>query len=560
MSISLVLLRFEVADELPIPQGLDYCAPGFKITEQTMSSPLRDKVDCEDGEKVSNDISEEKMKVHRGERYLHDIQVETMQGKSSCDKEAIMKEEREEKLSDQHGKISFFCGNPMVEIIKGIIHIYKNNEMTSLSTGDKRSEMICILAVPAKMTCIELMQFVAPSEEFIECVKIIRDSTPNQYMVLVKFRNQELADDFYNTFNGQPYNLIEDEVCHLVYVAKVETIKLSEGGSLPCVGLTELPKCPVCLERMDESVEGILTILCNHSFHGSCLSKWSDTTCPVCRYCQTPQPVDGNKCFQCDSNESLWICLICGHIGCGRYLSSHAKRHYQETQHTYSLELGTQRVWDYAGDNFVHRLVQSKTDGKLVEYGSGQEVMDEEKMDSLTLEYTYLLTSQLENQRLYFQEKITQIEKDAAEQVNSMEERSKKTLEECKKLELKLAEAENRKKNMEKKYEQVVSRVGKLASELKDEQELNKCLQENQKLWQQKLRQSEEKVQSLEAAKNQEVTDLQEQLADLMRHLETQQAIASASQETRQELQDGQIIVGEGSSERQQTRKSRRKK
>ena len=24
------------------------------------------------------------------------------------------------------GKIAFFCGNPMVEIIKGIIHIYKN--------------------------------------------------------------------------------------------------------------------------------------------------------------------------------------------------------------------------------------------------------------------------------------------------------------------------------------------------------------------------------------------------------------------------------------------------
>ena len=51
-----------------------------------MSGTLRDKVDCEDGEKVSNDISEEKMKVHRGERYLHDIQVETMQGKSSCGK------------------------------------------------------------------------------------------------------------------------------------------------------------------------------------------------------------------------------------------------------------------------------------------------------------------------------------------------------------------------------------------------------------------------------------------------------------------------------------------
>lgn len=49
-----------------------------------MSGASRDEVDCEDGEKVSNDISAEKMKVHRGERYLHDIQVETMQGKSSC--------------------------------------------------------------------------------------------------------------------------------------------------------------------------------------------------------------------------------------------------------------------------------------------------------------------------------------------------------------------------------------------------------------------------------------------------------------------------------------------
>ena len=37
-----------------------------------------------------------------------------------------VKEEKEEKHSDQQGRIAFFCGNPMVEIIKGIIHIYKN--------------------------------------------------------------------------------------------------------------------------------------------------------------------------------------------------------------------------------------------------------------------------------------------------------------------------------------------------------------------------------------------------------------------------------------------------
>lgn len=37
-----------------------------------------------------------------------------------------------------------------------------------------------------------------------------------------------------------------------------------------------------------------------------------------------------------------------------------------------------------------------------------------------------------------------------------MEERTKKTLEECKKLELKLSEAEKEKKNVDKKYTQVM--------------------------------------------------------------------------------------------------------
>ena len=32
------------------------------------------------------------------------------------------------------------------------------------------------------------------------------------------------------------------------------------------------------------------------------------------------------------------------------------------------MELGQNRVWDYVGDNFVHRLVQTDgSDGKLVE-------------------------------------------------------------------------------------------------------------------------------------------------------------------------------------------------
>jgi len=54
----------------------------------------------------------------------------------------------------------------------------------------------------------------------------------------------------------------------------VEFIKPKEGTCLfPSEGQTELPTCPVCLERLDETSSGILTILCNHSFHCQCLSQ-----------------------------------------------------------------------------------------------------------------------------------------------------------------------------------------------------------------------------------------------------------------------------------------------
>ena len=38
----------------------------------------------------------------------------------------------------------------------------------------------------------------------------------------------------------------------------------------------------------------------------------------------------------------LWICLICGHVGCGRYRGLHAAAHWQESGHGYALELETQ--------------------------------------------------------------------------------------------------------------------------------------------------------------------------------------------------------------------------
>lgn len=442
--------------------------------------------------------------------------------------------------------IHFFSGNPMVEVTKGILHVYKDNQMVSLKKELPRSELICMLGVSAAYTIHDLLRFTAPVSAGVESMRIIRDSMPNQYMVLIKFKTQEMADEFYSAFNNTHFNSIESDVCHLVYVAKIEAIKSSEGGGLPIPGLTELPNCPVCLERMDESVEGILTILCNHAFHVSCLAQWGYTSCPVCRYCQTPEQIADNRCLECNSQESLWICLICGHVGCGRYVGRHAYRHFQETQHTYAMQLGNNKVWDYAGDNYVHRLVQNKTDGKLVEVDERGNAIQDEKLDALTLEYTYLLTSQLESQRLYFEERISRVEKETLEQVTAGESRHKQMVDEHHRMEETLEQLNRQKLQIEKKCSQYHGQLTKVMRDLQEERAMNKSLLENQNVWQRQITELESRAKEMNEQKDKELEELREQLRDMMFHLGAQQKLSehdglSVSQK---ELQEGQVIVG----------------
>ncbi|XP_026888079.2 BRCA1-associated protein [Electrophorus electricus] len=559
MSVSLVVIRLEIADQSLMPQGFEYCAD-----EDMSEGEMREKALASAKTALVGKTELEKSAVlhqHIGSRAMSDMVIETFAPDGSDEKEVPQPskdsssglqvqtehsgEDRGLESPSKHlpDQISFFSGNPSVEIVHGIMHLYKTNKMTSLTEEVRRSAMLCVLTVPTTMTSHDLMKFVAPFNDVMEHMKIIRDSTPNQYMVLIKFSTQADADSFYTACNGRQFNSIEDAVCQLVYVERAEVIKSEEGASLPVMDLTELPKCTVCLERMDESVNGVLTTLCNHSFHSQCLQRWEDASCPVCRYCQTPEPVEENKCFECGVQENLWICLICGHIGCGRYVSRHAYKHFEETQHTYAMQLTNHRVWDYAGDNYVHRLVASKTDGKMVQYECEGDSCQDEKIDALQLEYSYLLTSQLESQRVYWENKIVHMEKETAEEINNMKAKFKETIEKCDNLELKLNELAKEKQTMEKKCTQLNNKVAKLGQELREEQEMNQCLRANQVQLQAELQDEERRGQEAAAQKDVQIAELQEQLRDIMFYLETQQQINQMPADARQEIQEGQINI-----------------
>lgn len=66
---------------------------------------------------------------------------------------------------------------------------------------------------------------------------------------------------------------------------------------------------------------------------------------------------DGNwKCDECDvcsSSGSLWACLKCSHIGCGRYHAGHAQAHFEATSHELCIELQAGACHCYGCDDFV---------------------------------------------------------------------------------------------------------------------------------------------------------------------------------------------------------------
>ncbi|KAG2206154.1 hypothetical protein INT47_003803 [Mucor saturninus] len=384
----------------------------------------------------------------------------------------------------------------------GVLHLYRDVETVSeqdlpdtkiakdesLNIVSDQDTVLCILAVPSYMSYKDLLDFLGSTNSSITHYRFIRDYSPNKYTVLLKFKNRQSAFACYQKFNGRRFNMTEPEISHVVYIQSntVESI-LIPPQMYPSLNETlaqdvshkntmaELPTCPVCLERMDESVTGLLGIQCHHTSQCYCLEKWGENRCPICQYSHKPVltmshskkrtvlPIEEEEvvyqCCECVSTESLWICMICGHVGCGRYQDAHAYDHYMDTNHLYALEIETQRVWDYVGDGYVHKLIQNTIDGAIVELppnstgnslhterdavskrnsnhgmnqhpdGSGgssirdstaHQTGQQGKLDSISVDYSYMLSSQLDSQRMYYEDQLDGLTRQLSDLTNQI--------------------------------------------------------------------------------------------------------------------------------------------
>ena len=346
-------------------------------------------------------------------------------------------------------------GNPSVHQNKGQVRICRATAGGALARD--RSIQVCILAVPPFMTIPDLCRFLGRHIDHVRHLRLVHEDSRARYAALLTMHCQDSADALYREFNGKPYSSMDTERCIVLFVKEI--LNLNDAGwgggsgaaagkgkaalhgpplSFAGEGHTELPSCPVCLERLDVGVTGIMTTVCNHSFHCRCLSDWPDSSCPVCRYTQMPEAQQTGRCMHCGEPEDLWMCLICGFMGCGRYRGEHALQHFHDSGHSFSIELMTQRVWDYLGDNYVHRLVQNRMDGKLVELPEGgaggamnktkeqaegdaklEEALIGSKLESVLQEYNDMLTRTLDDQRKFFEDRISSLQQqwDAERQV-----------------------------------------------------------------------------------------------------------------------------------------------
>jgi BRCA1-associated protein len=369
-----------------------------------------------------------------------------------------------------------------------------------------------------------LLRFLGNYDQKLEFIKIVRDQTLHQYMVLLKFDGQTSADTFYHSINGQKFNSLLEETCQgtlcllrifliansVAYVGKVELLHAGEGAGWPLPNLSELPACTICLERMDESVKSVLTVLCNHSFHSQCLKKWEDSTCPVCRFTQTPSSEESarNACNSCNSREDLWICLVCGNIGCGRYTQEHAQQHYLDTSHNYAMALSDNRVWDYAGDYFVHRLVANESSEKIVE----TKVNSKDLETKIQTECLKFFSIQLEEQRKYWEEKMNEKDKENKEKCKEIAEE----LEKFKSRAVTKEEFDKEKQNFEKRLRSATEKSVKASTELQNERSMTQSMVVMRTAQDKRIHMLEEENASQSAT-----------IRDLMLHLETIQTISA---------------------------------
>ncbi|KAG5512540.1 hypothetical protein GH5_08508 [Leishmania sp. Ghana 2012 LV757] len=128
------------------------------------------------------------------------------------------------------------------------------------------------------------------------------------------------------------------------------------GGGAGLGPLSSGDFCTICLDPL--YLSACVTTLCQHSFHLSCYAQLpsGSAECPLCRF-SVYELLNDARCNVCGTYEDLWVCLICGHVACGRARRDHQQEHYHLSMHSCSWQSTTNRIRNLSSRMFLHQEV-----------------------------------------------------------------------------------------------------------------------------------------------------------------------------------------------------------
>lgn len=59
------------------------------------------------------------------------------------------------------------------------------------------------------------------------------------------------------------------------------------------------------------------------------------------------------QCVDCSTTDSLWACLKCSHVACGRFVDEHSLKHFEESHHPLAMEVRELDVFCFACGDYV---------------------------------------------------------------------------------------------------------------------------------------------------------------------------------------------------------------
>ena len=338
---------------------------------------------------------------------------------------------------------------------------------TNLNNKLLSSNKLCITNLKNKFSVNELIQLISTYLSYINTLRVFKCPSNNIYYLFIEFKNVEFCNIFYNTYNYSKLTPLEseyllfNEITSLtfdeIYTTTEQQAQTSDNDKNSLCSVEDAKICSICietLERFDKgitsinSVNGVVYVLCGHAFHLECFIKLDDDKCPLCRYYLSPPNV--STCSLCTNEKDLWMCLVCGMISCGNEGngSNHRVEHYKNTGHVYAQGIGANHkiIYDLTKGIPVHIMiynsivtsynnakpkeqeieeetevittasnnhVDGEGDNNITTTSNENEIVHKnpkEKTEFIISEYNSIISSQLENQRFYYRDKLKHLE------------------------------------------------------------------------------------------------------------------------------------------------------